>query len=175
MIQRSRGCLPEMHSIFSSAHTLRKERMEAEEMVEDDTIKLLRECDAGVKMGISSINEVLGEVQNQELSRILKNSRDAHERLDGEVNQILQQYQDEGKEPSAVAQGMSWMKTSMKMAMEKSDRTVADLMTDGCNMGIKSLRKYKNQYPAAEQRVRDLTDRLIALEENMVTDMRAYL
>lgn len=28
-------------------------------MVEPDTIKLLRECDAGIKMGISSIEEVL--------------------------------------------------------------------------------------------------------------------
>lgn len=144
-------------------------------MVEDDTIKLLRECDAGVKMGISSINDIIGEVQSQELSQILKNSREDHEKLDKEVNQILCQYQDDGKEPPVMAKSMSWMKTNMKMAMEKSDKTVADLMTDGCNMGIKSLTKYKNQYPAAEQRVKGLADRLIALEQNMVKDMAAYL
>ena len=144
-------------------------------MVEDDTIKLLRECDAGVKMGISSINDIIGEVQSQELSQILKNSREDHEKLDKEVNQILCQYQDDGKEPPMMAKSMSWMKTNMKMAMEKSDKTVADLMTDGCNMGIKSLTKYKNQYPAAEQRVKGLADRLIALEQNMVKDMAAYL
>ena len=28
-------------------------------MIEQDTIKLLRECDAGVKMGISSIDDVI--------------------------------------------------------------------------------------------------------------------
>ena len=28
-------------------------------MIEQDTIKLLRECDAGIKMGVSSIDEVL--------------------------------------------------------------------------------------------------------------------
>ena len=32
-------------------------------MIEQDTIKLLRECDAGVKMGISSIEDVLDHVQ----------------------------------------------------------------------------------------------------------------
>ena len=31
-------------------------------MVEQDTIKLLRECDAGVQMGISSIEDVLGKI-----------------------------------------------------------------------------------------------------------------
>lgn len=144
-------------------------------MIEDDTIKLLRECDAGVKMGIASINEIISEVDSKELSELLQNSRDAHEDLDREVNAILKKYEDQGKEPSAMAKGMSWAKTNMKMAMEKSDRTVADLMTDGCNMGIKSLNKYKNQYPAAEQRVKDLADRLISLEQNMVNEMRGYL
>lgn len=144
-------------------------------MVEDDTIKLLRECDAGVKMGITSINEILRDVENKELSEMLQSSRDAHEKLDREVNEILKQYQDTGKEPPMMAKGMSWMKTNMKMAMEKSDKTVADLMTDGCNMGIKSLRKYKNQYPAAEKRVINLADKLISLEEGMVTDMKKYL
>ena len=31
-------------------------------MISPDTIKLLRECDAGIKMGVSSIDEVLGYV-----------------------------------------------------------------------------------------------------------------
>lgn len=144
-------------------------------MVENDTIKLLRECDAGVKMGISSINEILREVESKELAQILQAGRDAHEKLDREVNQILDQYQDEGKEPSMMAKGMSWAKTNMKMNMEKSDKTVADLMTDGCNMGIKNLRKYKNQYPAAEKRVVHIADRLISLEEDMVAEMKNYL
>ena len=32
-------------------------------MIEQDTIKLLRECDAGVKMGIASIDDVLSRVK----------------------------------------------------------------------------------------------------------------
>ena len=32
-------------------------------MIEKDTIRLLRECDAGVKMGVSSINDVIGHVR----------------------------------------------------------------------------------------------------------------
>ena len=38
-------------------------------MIEQDTIKLLRECDAGAKMGISSIEDVLGHVRESELER----------------------------------------------------------------------------------------------------------
>ena len=34
-------------------------------MIEQDTIKLLRECDAGVKMGVSSIDDVLKYVKSE--------------------------------------------------------------------------------------------------------------
>lgn len=34
-------------------------------MVEQDTIKLLRECDAGVKMGVTSIDDVRDYVHNE--------------------------------------------------------------------------------------------------------------
>ena len=36
-------------------------------MVEQDTIKLLRECDAGIKMGVSSIDEVLQYIKSDTL------------------------------------------------------------------------------------------------------------
>ena len=40
-------------------------------MIEQDTIKLLRECDAGVKMGVSSIEDVLGYVSNSKFEKLL--------------------------------------------------------------------------------------------------------
>ena len=40
-------------------------------MIEQDTIKLLRECDAGVKMGTSSIEDVLDNVKGEKLEKLL--------------------------------------------------------------------------------------------------------
>ena len=53
-------------------------------MVEQDTIKLLRECDAGVKMGVASIDDVLGYVRGEELKRCLTECKAEHEKL-GEI------------------------------------------------------------------------------------------
>ena len=36
-------------------------------MIEQDTIKLLRECDAGIKMGVSSIDDVLPHTKSKDL------------------------------------------------------------------------------------------------------------
>ena len=144
-------------------------------MVESDTIKLLRECDAGIKMGITSIDDVLAHTRSDRLHKILSNCKDEHEKLQGQLQQQLGKYKDEGKNPNPIAKGMSWMKTNMKLGIEESDATIAELMTDGCNMGVKSLNRYLNQYKAADEVSKDVTKRLINLEERLAVDIRAYL
>ena len=144
-------------------------------MVEKDTIRLLRECDSGVKMGIASINDVMKYTENGSLKRVLDASLDKHTSLSEEIESALRDYSDEGKNPNPIIKGMSWMKTNMKLAMNESDKTIADLMTDGCNMGIKSLSKYLNQYASADERSKDIAKRVIKVEEKMSVDMRDYL
>ncbi|MBE6800643.1 MAG: hypothetical protein E7529_05515 [Ruminococcaceae bacterium] len=144
-------------------------------MIEQDTIRLLRECDAGVKMGISSIDDVLDDVKSVKLKEYLVKCKNEHIELEREIQQLLNKYRDEGKEPNPIAKGMSWMKTNMKLAMKESDETIADLMTDGCNMGVKSLNKYLNEYCAADEVTKDITKRLINLEEKLAVDIRNFL
>ena len=144
-------------------------------MIEQDTVKLLRECDAGIKMGIASIDDVLSHVQKDAFQKKLTDCRQEHAHLQCEVQKLLGQYQDEGKNPNPIAKGMSWMKTNMKLSMEDSDATIADLMTDGCNMGVKSLNRYLNQYKAADEVSKDITKRLINLEEKLAIDIRGFL
>ena len=144
-------------------------------MIEQDTIRLLRECDAGIKMGISSIYDVLNRVESQKLYSILEKNKGQHEQLQGEIQGLLGKYHDAGKSPNPMASAMSKMKTGMKMAMDYSDATIANLMTDGCNMGVKSLNKYLNQYEAADEVSKDITKRLINLEEELTHQIRDFL
>ena len=144
-------------------------------MIEQDTVRLLRECDAGVKMGVDSIDDVLPHVHPEELKRLLTVCKDEHERLKKEIDSELHRFEDEGKEPNPIAKGMSWMKTNVKLGLEDSDNTISDLMTDGCNMGVKSLNKYLNKYKAADEVSKDIAKRLINLEEQLAIDIRQYL
>ncbi len=144
-------------------------------MIEQDTVRLLRECDAGVKMGTASIDDVLDRVKNDQFRELLSQCKREHNALEKEIHELLDRYQDQGKEPDPMAKGMSWMKTNMKMAMNESDKTIADLMTDGCNMGVKSLNKYLNKYQAADEKSKDIAKRLINLEEKLAVDIRDYL
>lgn len=144
-------------------------------MIESDTIKLLRECDAGIKMGVASIDDVLDYVSDDTLRKYLDDCKDEHNKLEKEIRELLYKYHDDGKQPNVMAKSMSWMKTNVKLAMNDSDKTIANLMTDGCNMGVKSLNEYLNQYKAADEKTKDITKRLINLEEKLAVDIRCFL
>lgn len=144
-------------------------------MNKQDSIHLLKECDAGSKMAVTSLEEILEKTQNENLKELLTETKKHHEKLGNEIHALLEEYNSEEKEPNPMAKGMSWMKTAMKMGIHDSDQTIADLITDGCNMGIKSLYKYRNQYPDADAKVKELCSRLISIEVQLRKELRAYL
>ena len=144
-------------------------------MVNSDTIKLLKECDAGSKMAVASIDDVVEKIRDSSMKSLLQESKDHHEKLGNEIHSLLNKYGKCEKDPAPMAKGMSWMKTNIKMTMDDSDATVADLITDGCNMGIKSLHRYMNQYEAADDTSKDICNRLVAIEEELNKGLRKYL
>ncbi len=145
-------------------------------MAERDTICLLKECDAGIKMGIISINEALHDVKTHEITGILEDARKDHEQLQTECTALLNQNHDSGKSPSIIAQNMSRMKTTMRMVTTSdTSRAAASIMTDGCNMGIKSLHGYLNEYKHASSASRELAQKLIRTEENLLNKLKPYL
>lgn len=140
-----------------------------------DTVRLLRECDAGIKMGLSSLSDVINDAKHPQFKTLLANGITKHKMLADEMEGMLQNLHDDGKEPNPVAKGMSWMKTNVKMMANFSDQTIADLMTDGCNMGVKSISKFVNEYKRADAKSKDLANRLINVESTLAQDIRKFL
>ena len=144
-------------------------------MIEQDTVRLLRECDAGVRMGIASIEDVEKHAKGEDMKKILADCKESHKMLGEDLEKALARFEDEGKAPNPIAKGMSWMKTELKLAMCEKDSTIADLMVDGANMGVKSLSRYLNEYKAASEEAKGIAKRLIAVEDALAQDLRHYL
>ena len=140
-----------------------------------DTIKLLQECDAGTKMAVASIDNMLDKVGSQQLKNVLEESKSHHESLGNQIHDMLNEREAFEKEPNPIAKGMSRVKTVVKTTMESGDATIADLITDGCNMGIKSLHKYLNQYEKAEKNAKEMAKQIIEIEEKLRSEVAEYL
>ncbi len=144
-------------------------------MPSNDTIELLKECNSGIKMGVNTIDEVCEKVSDNDFRHILEHCKEDHQRLGSKTHELLNKYNTDGKEPGAMAKTMSWMKTNIMISMNESDGAVADLITDGCNMGVKSLSRYLNKYESADRESKEIANELILIEENLTHDIRKYL
>lgn len=151
------------------------EGMKKMKTISSDTIGLLKECNSGIKMGVNSIDDVYDRVSSDRLKKILDDSKDKHSKLGNRTHTYLNSLNYDEKDPHPMAKVMSWTKTNMKLAMNESDQTIADLMTEGCNMGIKSLNKYLNQYTEADEEAKSIAKELIAIEQSLVDDVKEYL
>ena len=143
--------------------------------MEKDTVKLLEACNEGIKMGVDSIAEVIDRVEDDTLRKRLEKSKEEHQQLGSETHAYLNRCGRPTDSPNPIAQSMSFIKTEVKLAADCSDKTIAGLMTDGCNMGIKSLSEIKNRYPEADGKAVELTNRVIRMEETLAQDLRSYL
>lgn len=137
-----------------------------------DTVELLKECDSGISMGVSSINDMLSRVESRKLSKILSDSKEDHENLKNDALLLLNKYNESGKAPSAMASVMSKLKTNLRLAVSENDSAVCELIAEGCDMGIKSLRGYLEKYESADSEAKKIADRVIRLEEKLMRDIR---
>lgn len=144
-------------------------------MNKEDTKLLLQECDAGIKMAISNLDEVLDVIENKNFKEISIHYKEDHESLKKEVDQLLKKYQVEEKEASLMAKGMSWMKMNFKIAMDQEDTTIASLLFQGCAMGVETLYHYLHHYHEASKDVKDIALKLIKIEEDFGEQIKQYL
>ena len=143
--------------------------------MEQDTINLLKECDAGVKTAVNSIDEVLDDIKSEELRGIMNDARREHQEIGDDIHAALNNLEESGKDPSPMARAMSWMKINWKMSEKPDDATVADLMYDGCSMGVKSLTKYMNQYSDADAASKRYAKKLIEAETTLMSDLKTFM
>lgn len=144
-------------------------------MYNDDTVKLLRECNSGSQMAVYSLNQIAENVRDSKLSSLLADSMKHHRELGNRLHSELLKYGEDSKEPNALARGMSWMKTNVKLTMEDSDRVCADLITEGCNMGVKSIQRELNEDAAADEAAKGFARELMDIEESLAHAMRPWL
>ena len=141
----------------------------------DDTISLLQECSSGCKMAMDSIREIKDMVDDKQVREIMDKYYDGHSQLEAECRQLLNDAGAPDKEPGMMASTMSNMTAKVKLTMDKDRSTAAEILTDGCNMGVKSLSSYINEYKNADGKSLAIAEKLRRLEENMSGDLQPLL
>lgn len=142
---------------------------------ETDTIALLKECNAGCKMATSSLEQVIPKVQDENLKQMLEQFDRMHIDLGDSFHVLLNQYDKEEKDPHMMASMFSTASTDIKLMVDPTDKKIAKIIVEGCDMGVNSVHEYLNQYFSANEESKQLANDLIELEEKLKDKLVSYL
>ncbi len=141
----------------------------------DDTVSLLKECDAGLIMARDSLTQALNYAKAHNFSNMLKKYYDEHTKLETDVKNKLLENNEGEKKPNVIGRTAAKGMTNMKLMLNGRDEKIADIMMDGCNMGIKNVSKYMNQYGGSKEDALRLANSIVVLEQNFANELRQYL
>lgn len=143
--------------------------------MQEDTRKLLQECNSGCKMAINSMNQIQDYVTDEGLTKLILESKERHEKLEAESTKLLEENGEYEKDPSMMASAMSWLTTEMKMMVKRSDTEIAKIMMNGCNMGIQTITEKSHEYENASPESKKLAEKLVKEEEDFMRELKKYL
>ena len=133
-------------------------------------------CDVyrNAKMGADAIINLLHRVTDEGLKTELSSELSRYSEFAENARQALAEMGEVPEEEGMVSRLMAKMGVTMNTVIDKTSSHIAQMIIEGCVMGITDLQKRLNDgrnYGKAEQ----LAKKLIDFEEDTATRMRAYL
>lgn len=144
-------------------------------IMDKNTAELLRECSSGCHMAIGSMEQVIGAVSDQRLKDVIDEYNVKHKELKKRSDALLRGAGEHSKSPSSASSAFAWFSTEMKMMIDDSSHQIASVMTDGCNMGIKTICEYLNRYEDASDESRRIACDIVSAEESFMRDLRHFI
>lgn len=140
-----------------------------------DTIALLKECDAGCKMAADSLLQVRSYAEDGRLIAIIDKYLKRHRDFGNKCHRMLSQERETTQDPPKMASAFARISTDMKLMMEKDSHKIAEILIDGCNMGVKSVTENINKYNKADGESVSLARELVEVEQKLSQDLLQFL
>lgn len=140
-----------------------------------DTISLLKACNQGCKYATNSMESLYPHIKSQSLRQVIDDFNNKHIEIGDKCHELLNDINANEKDPKPMASMFAKMSIDIKMLVDGSDEKVAEMMFDGCNMGIKTVGKYLNKYTEASNDSKKLAKDLIGLEQDFISALMVYL
>lgn len=141
----------------------------------EDTIRLLKEINEGTKYATNSIEQVMEFVKDEKMKGMISDYNLIHIEIGERCHELLNQDGKEEREPKISAKTFSWITTEIKLLINDDEEKVADILVDGCHMGVKSVSQNINHSKEASTESVALARRLVETELMFMKDLLGYL
>ncbi len=137
--------------------------------------EMLNEIYQAASMGVEGSELLIGKTEDSEFSGKLHEYCKRYKDIRNEAASLLSQ---KGEVPEDARSGKKaglWMGVQLNTLKDKTSSHMAEMLIQGCTMGIIKSEKHKKAYPDAEQECYELEDKFLALQQAYIEDMKTFL
>lgn len=136
----------------------------------------LDELNKGCAMGMDAIRNILEKVEDKKFKKVLEKEFDKYKDIHHRIEKKYEEFsREEPTETSAMNKVMTWSMTEMKLMKDQSDSKIAELLSQGTNMGIIEGRKLLNHKEKLDKEVEKILTDFIEMQEESVEIYKEYL
>lgn len=139
------------------------------------TSELLAEIYRNTHYALQSISDILPETEDEDLREELRRMHDGYEKISGRAALYGKENGVELKEPNPMKKAMMWGSIKMSTLKDNSRAHIAEMMTQGTVMGITALTRSIHENTEQDERVKELAEELLHLEQDYEKKLKAYL
>ena len=138
--------------------------------------EILAEIYRNAQLGLTSIADILPEVDDEGIKEEIKREHEEYERICSEAATLAKKYDLELKEPNAMKKAMMWSAIKMGTANDNSAQNIAQMMIRGTVTGITSLKtSLTDGEKIMDEDVKKLLKDFIELEESFEEKLKSFL
>lgn len=145
-------------------------------MDEEQTLGLYEEILKGAQMGINSIDEILKKTEGEDAfqEELLRTQSD-YKYIAFEANERIRQLGGVPRELPVSTRISTWGMIAARSVFDSSPENMSKLMLKGIDMADDALSDYQQRFINAEDRAKQLADRLQRMQTEQRSVYRKYL
>ncbi len=140
------------------------------------TYKLLECIYKGSQMGINAIDNIIHSIKgDQSILGELKAQLTEYRIINNKAKTMLHEYGEKEKDINPMAKISSDISTTVNAIIDSSSSHIAEMMMQGSAMGIIKIIKAINEYSDADEKAKDLANKLLDTEQSNFEKMKKFL
>lgn len=127
------------------------------------------------QMGVDTIRQLIGVVEDKDLKEHLKTQFQGYEEFHQAAKELLNEHGYDEKGLGIVEKARTYFMINLQTMTDPSASHIASMLITGSSMGIvEAIQKYR-QYEDADPKIRDLMDKLRKFEEHNMEKLKDFL
>ena len=141
----------------------------------DQTQKLLQTIVENARMGADACDQLMPKTSDMTLRQELMNERQQYENACRDAEAQLMQLGVHPHPKGPMARAGMWMGMEMNTMMDKSASHIADMLIQGCTMGVVEMTKARNSLPDADAQAQGVASALVTAQQESIERLKVFL